>query len=243
MATRANHASNSFLNAAQKVLDDKAAAQKTADMRARREATMEQRRLREYQKKLHAAFGDYRETVAPIIAALDAVKDRDGKTFMIWVEQGMHTDWASQQEKRDLRINAIYTSPATEADKPSDVHRLSVNVAADTRGRNLSPKLSERPALRIILSHDTLTGEKIIAETYREEKRWYEPRQGHTYPKPKGYFQNTEVRQSHEVLKSVADIPAFIGKWLAEAAPERVNDVRKVMGVKPKTARKQPAPR
>ncbi len=215
MATRARHPSEEFFNAATKVLDQKERDRKQAEAELRRTRAAQDRAQRAHEKKIYAAFADYRKNLAPLLEALEGLPARKGEKFMVRMEQHIHQDWASKEDKRSLRIWMAYSTPISSADtKNTKVMQIPMPGEGVNDTLDVYPADNGRGMLAIKLEHNPMTGEHVMGGSG-------------------GSFYHT--------LKSIDDIPAYIGKWVANTAPERLNDLKKALGIKP--VRKSPAPR
>lgn len=187
----------------------------------RRQYAAQERAERAHKKKLHDSFADYRKTLAPLLEALDALPARKGEKFMVRMEQHLRTDRDTNKDMRSLSIWIAYARPvgAPERKKSPDIVTDSLPMPRNgvNGGLDVYPEKNGRDLLGIRLE-TSRTGEQTI-------------RGG-----------NAHFLSYYDKLATMEDIPAYIGKWVAKNAPERLNDLRKVLGVKP-PVRKTPAPR
>ncbi|HYD19432.1 MAG TPA: hypothetical protein VEF76_13230, partial [Patescibacteria group bacterium] len=189
MATRARNTAAEFFDAAQKVLDeqDRKDKQLAAELRATRAAN--RRAERERQQKFDAAFADYRKTLQPLLETLDALPRRNGEKFMVRVDKNFYKERGTGAESRGLHLWIAYARPlvTTEDMASKRVRNLPMPVKGLGDKLGAYPEDNARPLLIVKIERDGPACERIMAGVYSYADQ----------------------------LQSIEDIPAYIGKWVA----------------------------
>jgi hypothetical protein len=231
MATRARNAYAEFFDAATKVLDEKDLAAKRHAAELRRTQAAQARFQREHAKKVHDSFADYRRDLAPLLQALEGLPARKGEKFMVRMEQQIQTRSSTDKEgTRSLNIWIAYAKPIGLSESKlgwmafgeNSFTKIETDMIPMPRN-GVSDKLDVYPAK---------TGRDVVHIQLANEKGQGEKITG-----------GIAMFRHHDTIKSMKDIPAYIGKWVAKNAPERLDDLRKSLGVKPAIKSKPVSPR
>lgn len=223
MATRARNVYAEFFDAATKVLDEQDRAAKRQAAESRRNEAAQARLQRQHAKKVHDSFADYRRDLAPLLQALEGLPARKGEKFMVRMEQQIQTPSRADQEgTRSLNIWIAYAKPIGSSENKNSLAKIETDMIPMPRN-GVSDKLDVYPAK---------TGRDVVHIQLANEKGQGEKITG-----------GTAMFRHYDTIKSMKDIPAYIGKWVAKNAPERLDDLRKSLGVKPAIKRKPISPR
>lgn len=223
MATRARSAFAEFFEAATKVLDEQDRAAKRQAAELRRNEAAQARFQREHAKKVHDSFADYRRDLAPLLEALEGLPARNGEKFMVRMEQQIQTHLSTEQQStRSLNIWIAYAKPVGASESKNAFTKDETDLIPMPRNGvsselDVYPAKTGRDVLHIRLATETGQGEKITG--------------------------GRAIFTHYDTIESMKDIPAYIGKWMAKNAPERLDELRKSLGVKPAIKRKPVSPR
>jgi len=212
------------------------------------------RQRREYNLKLDAAFRDFDATVAPLLEALNSMpKNGDGKIFMVKADKILLSDGSDGEPiRRSLLVQLAYSQPVdpntvrNTRDPGSLVHGMV--FASKNDDGFVSPKLDALPLLEIELNSDGKKRETLTGSTYKEKADWV--------LRDKPSFEYGSLRLAaipydakKTALKSMTDIPALIGAWVGAVAPERMPEIKALLGsgdapaTRPTPKKNRPAPK
>jgi hypothetical protein len=211
------------------------------------EAKALQRRRDEHRKKLRESFSEYFEAVEPIIQALEKLPPRDGREFFPRVDlnlEGYNFDTGTKGPEISMWI--LYTREAGEDAYKQvlpPVHGLAMD-AKNGKPEDVRLEINELPVLRVRSKPMKDGAMKITAHHYVLDYEYSgrNTRGSGCYRTGKdgNMYREVEHITNEQDVASMKDLAAVIGGWVAEAAPERLDDVRAMLeGADPATLKEK----
>ena len=213
---------------------EQARLKKEADENAARAARAEEARA-----ALKAVFPDYFDAVEPIAKALEKLPPRDGHEFFVRTDLRLNGwDCDTKVHGPEISMWILYTRRATEQDEEETlppVHSLAMYEKGSDpdHDRRVGLHINERPIFRVRSKPQADGTMKITAEHYTLEYLCT----GRDTGGPGSYRSGKDGNQyrEHEYVSdkrdvgSIRELAGAIGSWVAEAAPERLDEVRQVL--------------
>jgi hypothetical protein len=226
----------------------------TASKRAEENTTREKQALAQHRKKARAkakeeaaaennaapSFRDYNFMIKPVVDALfDLPADTEGNEFLGFATRRVRPDLFGRGRERELSITLIYSSQKDERD--ATTHYFTLPAKNGEPGQEIYPALTKGPVLEIFFRENMKTGRvELTVKNKVENKHWADQQwlaNNETY-RPGGFTLRSSTLRKELTLMS--DIPAAIGEWVANVAPQRLPELKEAL-VGP--AKKKPAGR
>lgn len=221
--------------------EEQARLEKEAAEQAARDARAEAARA-----KLKTVFPDYFDAVEPIVKALEKLPPRDDREFFVRTDLDANGwDCDTNVHGPEIGMWILYSRRTTEEDSKENlppVHSLAMNEKGTTLedGKRIGLHINELPVFRVRSKPQADGSMKITAEHYTLDYVCTGRSTGgsgiYRTGKDGNKYREQEIVSEKREIAGIRGFAGAIGSWVAETAPERLDDVRKVLsGVDPAT--------
>lgn len=208
----------SFLAAAARGVKE----QEKAERKARLKAAREEKILRETERTV---FAEFEKVVQPLLDKLSALPSKDGKEFFFRVVKNVQMTLEGTP-RSDLTVTGVYSNALAHW---ADNYRSGYSGEFPAKNRDgqghgtgkVRVRRAEASVFTLEHNPNAIFGTGVRAGTHHEGVK-----DGPT-------FRISEVDVKRQSYKSLGDIPAVLGAWVAEVAPERLPELQSLKQKKP----------